>query len=236
VKPPVGLLVLRVWSLIVGFLGLAWGIYVLPRSEFAEEYRDIEERLLHLETFRPADLAQAVDGRHSPNLSDCDTHSQRAILLMEMSLAEAALRSGAVGEFDQQAAAVETRTARVLSCTPRQSFVWLLAFQLNVLHGLLDEHAFGLLAMSYETSPNEAWISVRRILVVMPLVLVAPEPARQKILNEFQLLVRHGFAETAARAYLNAPEPARALLKSRIEQLDGSKQKAFSDALLKFRA
>jgi hypothetical protein len=99
----------------------------------------------------------------------------------------------------------------------------------------LDEHSFDLLAMSYETSPNEAWISIRRILAAMPLVLVAPEPARQKVINEFQLLVRYGFLDVAARAYLSAPEPARPLLQTRIEQFDGSKQKAFFDALRKFR-
>jgi hypothetical protein len=89
--------------------------------------------------------------------------------------------------------------------------------------------------MSYETSPNEAWISIRRILVAMPLVLVAPESTRQKILTEFQLLTRHGFVDAAARAYLGAPDRARSLLQSRIEQLNKDQQAAFSNALQKFR-
>jgi hypothetical protein len=155
---------------------------------------------------------------------------------MEMSLAESALRSGTVAEFDRRTHSLETRSKRILSCAPRQSFVWLLIFQLEVLHGALDEHSFDLLAMSYETSPNEAWISIRRNLVAMPLILVAPEPMRHKILNEFQLLMRYGFFDVAARAYLGAPEAARSLLQTRIEQLDGSRQKAFSEALQKFRA
>jgi len=53
----------------------------------------------------------------------------------------------------------------------------------------LNEQSFNLLAMSYETSPNEAWISIRRIIVAMPVVLAAPEPVRQKILFEFQQLI-----------------------------------------------
>jgi hypothetical protein len=157
------------------------------------------------------------------------------MLLMEMSLAETALRSGAVQEFDQRTKSIQIRATRVLSCTPRESFVWLLIFQLEVLNGHLDEQSFGLLAMSYETSPNEAWISIRRILVAMPLVLVAPESTRQKILTEFQLLTRHGFVDAAARAYLGAPDRARSLLQSRIEQLNKDQQAAFSNALQKFR-
>jgi hypothetical protein len=235
VKPSIGSIVLQGLSLAIGCLGLAWGIFAVPQSEFADEFRDVESRLLRLDTFRPATLTRIIEGQGPQDLSACDTHSQRAMLLVEMSLAETALRSGTVKEFDRHAKALENRSTRVLSCTPRQSFVWLLVFQLQVLHGLLNEHSFDLLAMSYDTSPNEAWISIRRILVAMPLVLVAPEPTRQKILNEFQLLIRNGFVDVAARAYFGAPEPARALLQMRIEQLDGSTQKAFSDALQKFR-
>jgi hypothetical protein len=236
VKSSLGSFVLRGSTLIVGSLGLAWGIFVLPQSEFADEFRDIEDRLLHFETFRPASFARTIARQDSQKLSACDTHSQRTMLLMEMSLAETALRSGTVKEFDQRTQSLEARSRQVLSCTPRQSFVWLLIFQLEVLRGNLDEHSFDLLGMSYETSPNEAWISIRRILVAMPLVLVAPEPIRQKMIDEFQLLIRYGFLEVAARAYLSAPEPARSLLETRIEQFDSSKQKAFSDALQKFRA
>jgi hypothetical protein len=219
----------------IGCLGLAWGIFVLPQSEFADEFRDVEDRLLHFETFRRTSLERTIASQASQDLSACDTRSQRAMLLMEMSLAETALRLGTVKEFDERANSLETRSTRVLGCTPRQSFVWLLLFQLEVLHGALNEHSYGLLAMSYETSPNEAWISIRRILVAMPLVFVAPGSTRQKILNEFQLLIQYGFMDVAARAYLSAPEPARSSLEARIEQFDGSKQKAFSDALQKFR-
>jgi hypothetical protein len=234
-RPFLGSFVLRGLSLAIGCLGLAWGIFVLPQSEFADNFRDIEDRLLHFETFRRTTLTRTMESEGQQDLSACDTHSQRAILLMEMSLAESALQSGAVKEFDQRTKSLETRSTRVLSCTPRQSFVWLLIFQLQVLRGNLDERSFDLLGMSYETSPNEAWISIRRILVAMPLVLVASELIRQKIIDEFQLLIRYGFLEVAARAYLSAPESARTLLETRIEQFDGSKRKAFSDALRKFR-
>jgi len=236
VKASLGSFVLRGSTLIIGCLGLAWGILVLPQSEFADEFHDIQDRLLQFETFTPASFVQTIAGAASEKLSACDTHSQRAILLMEMSLADTALHSGAVNEFDQHVKSLESRANRVLSCTPRESFVWLLIFQLQVLHGIVDKHSFDLLAMSYETSPNEAWISIRRTFVAMPLVLVAPELTRQKILNEFQLLIRHEFFDVAARAYLSAPEPARAVLQMRIEQLDSSKRKAFSDALQKFRS
>jgi hypothetical protein len=221
---------------LIGCLGLAWGSFALPHNETAEDFRDTESRLLRFETFGRATSTRTLESQASQDLSACDTHAQRALLLLEMPLAGIALRSGERNEFDRHILSLETRARQILSCTPRQSFVWLLLFQLEVLRGNLSEHSFDLLGMSYETSPNEAWISIRRILVAMPLVLVASEPTRHKIIDEFQLLIRYGFVEVAARAYLSAPEPARSLLETRIEQLDGSKRKAFSDALQKFRA
>jgi hypothetical protein len=234
-KTPLGIIVRRVLTLAVGCLGLVWGIFALPRSEAADDFRDIENRLLRSETFNRASLTQTLESQISRDLSPCDTHSQRALLLMEMPLAEAALRSGASADFDRHVQSLEARSRQVLGCAPRESFVWLLAFDLEVLHGRLNAQSFDLLAMSYETSPNEAWISIRRIIVAMPLVLVAPEPVRQKILLEFQQLIRNGFVDDAAHCYFTASSSTRSLLQTYIEQLDLPRQKTFSDALQKIR-
>lgn len=233
---PLGSIVRRALALALGCLGLLWGISTLPRSEAADDLRDVESRLLRTETFNRKTLIQTVASEDAQNFSPCDTHSQRALLLMEMPLAEAALRSGAAGEFDRHIQSLENRTRRVLGCAPRQSFVWLVAFNLEVLHGRLNPQSFDLLAMSYETSPNEAWIAIRRIGVAMPLVLVAPEPVRQKILFEFRQLIRNGFADDAALSYANASGPIRSLLQTQVQQLDAKRQKDFSDALQRIRS
>jgi hypothetical protein len=235
-KTPLGSIVQRTLTLATGCLALVWAILVLPRSEAADDFRDIESRLLRSEAFNRASLTQTLESQISRDLSPCDTHSQRALLLMEMPLAEAALRSGAAAEFDRHVQSLEVRSRQVLGCAPRESFVWLLAFDLEVLHGRLNEQSFELLAMSYETSPNEAWISIRRIIVAMPLVLVAPEPVRQKIIFEFQQLIRNGFVDDAARCYFTASSSIRSLLQTQIERLDLPRQKTFSDALQKIRS
>jgi hypothetical protein len=215
----------------IGCSGLLWGIFALPRSEAADDFRDVESRLLRYETFSRTALTRTLESQALQSLSACDTHSQRAMMLMEIPLVEAALRSGAAGEFDQHIRSLEDRSRRILGCAPRDSFVWLLVFDLELLHGRVNEHSFDLLAMSYETSPNEAWIAIRRIVAAMPRVLSAPEPLRQKILSEFQQLIRNGFLDDAARAYSTASGSSRPLLQAQIEQLDPRQQKLFSDAL-----
>ncbi len=235
-KIPLRSLVQRVLTLAIGCLGLVWGIYAFPQSEAADEFWDVESRLLRFETFSPTTSTRILESQASQDLSACDTHSQRAMLLMEVPLAEAALRSGATDAFDRHIQSLEVRSRRILNCTPRESFVWLLMFNLEVLHGLLNEHSFNLLAMSYETSPNEAWLSIRRINVAMPRLLLAPEPVRQEILADFELLIRNGFMDDAARSYLTASVPIRSLLQTQIEQLDLPRQQAFSAALRKLRS
>ena len=109
-------------------------------------------------------------------------------------------------------------------------------FGLQTAHGVLDEHAFDLLAMSYQTAPNEAWIAVRRILLAVPVVRSAPRPIQEMILAEFQNLIANAYFDMPARAYQNASEAVRKDLQARVEQLDTRRQKSFADAVQKLRS
>jgi hypothetical protein len=232
----VGLLAIRSLTCLVGCVGIAWGISNVVRGETFDAFLGLEARLLRLETVSHTNAITSLNSAAARDLNACDDHAQHALMLLEIPLADAALRSGAVQEFDRRMDSLEARARRTLGCAPRDSFVWLLLFGLETEHGLLDEHAFNLLAMSYDTSPNEAWIAVRRIVVAIPVVSFAPEPIQQKILTEFQNLIRRGFVEMPARSYLNASARTRALLQSRVEELDPHRQKIFSDTLQKLRS
>jgi hypothetical protein len=234
-QPPFQLLVLRYLTIVIGCAGLAWGVLNAARGEAADDFRELESRLLQFETFNQATAAGALASALAWDVSPCDNHAQRALLLMEIPLADAALRSGAARDYDERVRSLESRARQALGCTPRDSFIWLVLFGLETGHGVLDQHAFDLLAMSYETSPNEAWIATRRITLAIPVVLAAPGPMQQRILGEFQDLLRSGFIELPARAYLRASGPTRALLQTRIDLLDASRQKAFADAVQKQR-
>jgi hypothetical protein len=222
-------------GLLIGCAGLVWGASNAVRGAVSDDFRTLEDHLLQFETFGHETGAQALQSPAVQQLSACDGHAQRALLLLEIPLADNALRLGAVQDFDQHVRSLETRATQLLSCAPRDSLSWLLLFGLRLEHGELDERSFDLLQLSYAVSPNEAWIGVRRVAVALPVLLAAPEPVRQKILTEFQNLVRNGFLEIPALSYLKASAPVRALLQSRIENLDSARQKAFSEALVAAR-
>jgi hypothetical protein len=230
------MLALRGLTAIVGCLGIAWGMSNLVRGEAADDFRDIETRLLQFEAFGQATKIRVLASSAAQDTSGCDSHAQHALLLMEIPLADAALRSGDLAAFNQRTRSLEARAKQALSCTPRDSLDWLVLFGLQTAHGVLDEHAFDLLAMSYQTAPNEAWIAVRRILLAVPVVRSAPKPMQEAILAEFQNLIANGYVDMPARAYQNASEAVRSDLQARVEQLDTRHQKSFADAVQKLRS
>jgi hypothetical protein len=227
---------LRALTLVFGCLGLAWGILNLEQSAVAGDFWDVEAKLLRFETFSRAAAVRTLESPAAQTVSPCDSHSQRALLLMELTLAGADRQSGATPEFDRNVQGLEARTRQILSCTPRDSFAWLVAFGLEVAHGAINGRTFDLLVTSYETSPNEAWVALRRMIVAVPVALAAPERAQKMILDEFQNLIQHRFVEIPARAYFNASAATRALLQSRIEQLTPAGRKLFSEELEKLRS
>ncbi|MDU6748199.1 MAG: hypothetical protein E6447_10840, partial [Bradyrhizobium sp.] len=97
------------------------------------------------------------------------------------------------------------------------------------------DSAFALLAQSYQTGPNEAWIAVRRTILASPVITRAPDGVKAEILDEFGTLVRRGFVDVVAKAYVSAPSQAQALLKSRIDQLDSRAQTSFAKAVESLR-
>jgi hypothetical protein len=208
-------------------VGLAWAICALPNSQAIDEFRSLERELLRSKADDPRKLALQLQSASAQSVGYCDTHAQTALLLMEMRLAEVALRAGQTAEFDQHSQAMESRSKRVLECAPRQSFVWLLAFSLEIMHGRISERSLSFLSASYETSPNEGWIAIRRNIAAVPLLFIVPRLLQEKILAEFTQLVRNRFLYEAAASYRGAPAAVRELLKMRIERLDVTRQKEF---------
>ena len=197
----------------------------------SDDFRDLDGRLLQFDVVKSSSATRILRDAESHALNFCDTHAQRALLLMEMPLAETALRSGAAKDFDRHLNSIEFRSRQALGCTPRDLLLWLLLFGIEIEHGDLGAHAFDLLEMSYMTSPNEGWLGVRRILVAVPGASGSAGTSSTNDSSEFERLVMNWMVENPARVYYSASGPVRALLQSRIDKLDANNKKLFYDAL-----
>jgi hypothetical protein len=231
----VRLLCLRAPILIFGCLGLVWGISNIGQSIVTSDFWDVEAQLLRFETFTKTAAVGTLESPAAQSLSPCDTHAQRALLLMELSLADADQRAGATSAVNRRIQSLEARTRQILSCAPHDSFAWLVTFGLEAARGPTG-HAFDLLAMSYETAPREAWVALRRMIVAIPVALAAPVQVQKMILDEFQNLIQNRFFEIPARVYFKASPETRALLQPRIEQLSPANRRQFSEELEKLRS
>jgi len=224
--------VLCVMMVVIGCLGMSWGISGFARGAGADYFEGVESRLLSFESYSSEAAREILESSMAQELSDCDNHAQRSLLLLELPLADAALKAGATGEFDRRVRSVEERARRALACTPRDPLLWLVLFGLDVQHGALDRHSFDLLATSYEVSPHEGWIGLRRAMVTIPIIRTVPDPLREQVLAEFQKLIRDRLPEIPARLYLGASESTRAtILQPAIDRLDSRSRQAFASVL-----
>ena len=85
-----------------------------------------------------------------------------------------------------------------LSCSPTQSFLWLLHYWLEVAENGSSERALQYLRMSYLAGPNEGWISAKRNGFSLAIYDQLPEDIAAEIVPEFVSLVRSGFYAQAA--------------------------------------
>ena len=220
-------------SLTIGLAlaGLLWGIVTLPRSEDADQFRRLNTELLRSENFSLRDLANKLSASNLAAESGCDSDQQTALLTIEMRLADTALHSGDSAAFDRHSLSVAQRAKRALSCTPRQSFIWLIAFSQAVLSGKLDDDTLKMLSLSYQTSPNEGWISVRRNFVATPLIPILPPDLRDSAEQEFEQLVADGFEAEAAKSFVRAQPAVQTSLQARLQHLAPARQEAFQTAV-----
>lgn len=212
-------------------IALFWAGRTLSRSIAVVGFETVEAELLSLEKYSARALANMLTEEAALNFDSCDTRAQRALLLAEIPLVELSLKNGAASEFDSHMHALEVRTQQILRCAPRDAFAWLVAFNLRIIHGQLDDRTFQFLDMSFDNSPNEAWIAIRRSLAAMPFADRAPSIIRVKVAIDFGLLIRNGYFEEAARSYLAASDPMRATLTIELEKTTQVQQKRMLYAL-----
>uniref|UniRef100_E6VP87 Uncharacterized protein n=1 Tax=Rhodopseudomonas palustris (strain DX-1) TaxID=652103 RepID=E6VP87_RHOPX len=217
----------------IGVIGLVWAMATFHRAMAIDRFEEFTDHLLRFETFDGTVSSTALKSRSAHALDACDTRAQRALIMLEIPLADAALRTGAAREFDTRSADLRTRAYQILSCAPTESFAWLVLFGLAVQDGRLDPGAFALLDRSYDTSPREAWLAVRRIAIAAPVASLAPEATRGKIASEFRRLLLDGYVELPAQSYARSHQGVRELLDAEIQQLDVRTQSRFKAAVAK---
>jgi hypothetical protein len=212
-------------------VAFAWSIHVLPRSEHIDQLAYLKDQLLRSEIYEPESTKRLYEELQNAYLGECEPDSQMSLILMSLRVAENALRTGAATDFDLKLDDLTTSIRVALGCAPRSSYLWLLSFWTETLSGRLGPKSLEMLAMSYETGPNEGWIAIRRNSTAIPVVPIASDPLRQRIIREFGLLVRDGFLREAAASYSVATPEVRSALQTELLRSGDSRQREFWQAV-----
>jgi hypothetical protein len=179
-----------------GVVAIIWGISVLPS---VSRYLVIEDIAVHIAAgapFKTKDLEKL-----KPILSAaeqegmCNPAALRAAAIMDLHLFELAVADSDEEAIDSAIKSLPVAIRRSLSCSPTDSFLWLVLYWVEVNRNGYQPRDLEFLRMSYLLGPNEGWIALKRNRLALAIFdQLLPEMAKAA-LAEFANLLNSGFEQ-----------------------------------------
>lgn len=126
-------------------------------------------------------------------------------------------------ESGQQAQSRLSEQARLvedaLRNTPGDGFLWLTLFWVSDRNGATANDKWRFLRRSYELSPNEGWIGLKRNPIVLDSFATLPDDIAENAMQELTHLVHSGLHAEAAKIIAGPGLPVNKLLLRRLRAL-----------------
>lgn len=213
----------------LAIFGLAFGVVDYPNALRRQAMRTTYRQLVAGETLPGAFLKRRAAAAQERSGADaCDGRDMLAFALIEAKLAEDALTTGANLVFGDRLTNAKARVERQILCSPSDGFAWFVAFWIEVMDGDLGERAWRYLDRSYRFAPREDWVALIRLPLVARLASAIPEDRLPFVLDDFEMLARHGYVAQCARLYALTPPPLRDALAARLNTLEEARKQAFN--------
>lgn len=220
---------LKVFFALVGGLALVWSISAIQP---AWNYRDLEAigYRTSLGYAFNADVLNAIEPMADQAMAeqDCHTAAIRSAAFVKLRLYELAEAKADRKSLDERSVGLSNALQRSLGCSPYDPFFWFIKYWLEVTRAGLTEKAVGLLEMSYETGPNEGWVSLRRNRFALAIASQLPAALREKVFDEFLLLIQSGFVEEAAANFVGPGWSVRNELLPRLSIVNRANRERFA--------
>lgn len=202
----VGLFAARAAILLIGLSGAAFGIATL--REAPSNIGIVARKILNGETFSPFVLRTVIETGGS-GVSGCDADRDRARLVLRAEVTDAVLLGDDLAAADDAVVALEEASLRLLRCSPREAFGWLMLYWTRTRLAGFGPGPVGDLERSYATGRNEAWIAIRRNPMAIGVLGRLPPALQDAALAEFRSLLQLQLFDGASRSIAAAPEPVR---------------------------
>jgi len=156
--------------------------------------------------------------------------SLRAAAVVTLRKAETAIQNGRRADIDIHMDTLAHMLPHALATMPGESFLWLALFWRDNTALGFNLVRLRILAMSYLTGRNEGWVAVKRSVIALALWPHLSPVLQEAAAGEFAGLVQSRFRQVVD-ILLGPGLAARAVLLSRLADIDERERKSFAQAL-----
>jgi hypothetical protein len=204
---------LRVSAVVIGLIGIVWGVLELPALRQESTIRKISERVLAGEAFKYEILlkqASLVDPTQKPEI--CRPLKVRSAAVIQLRIAEISGNSDLAPALARSNLAVDA-IRNSLACSPADPFLWLVLFALE------PSAQLSYLTASYRLGPNEGWIAIKRNPVAFTEFDELPEDLRATVVQEFLRILEMDLYDDAIKIFVGPAWDKRELILSQMDHI-----------------
>jgi len=212
---------LRASAMLVGLIGLVWGVSEFSALREESTIKKIADRIPAGQVYKyDILLKQASLVAATQNPKPCRPLTVRSAAVIRLRLAEIS-DNAALGRTNLAVDAIRES----LACSPADPFFWL------ALYALEPSAPLNYLTASYRLGPNEGWIALKRNPVAFANFDELPEDLRRIVVQEFVRIVEMDTIDDAMKIFVGAAWDNRELILSQMDQVPLEQRQQLQAAL-----
>lgn len=218
----------------LGVAALWWSIALFPIFRAAVPSREITQRILLDDRFKPGTLnAVLTQIMGEPERLVPRAEMARAEALVSLRVAEEVVQLQFGSEVDGEQGRAEDKVRESLALNPADSFLWLTLYSVTAARAGIKVGNLRYVDASYSAGPREGWVGLRRNRVALSIFSMLSPSAQHMVVSEFAELVDAGFVEVAAASLMGVGWPHRERLLAALQDVDPASKKRLRRRLLR---
>jgi hypothetical protein len=216
---------LRASAMLVGLVGIVWGVSEFPALRQESTIKKIADRILVGDVYKYDILlkqSSLVEPRQNPEL--CRPLTVRSAAVIRLRLAEISDNS-ALGPTPVRTNLAVDAIRQSLACSPADPFFWL------ALYALEPSAPLNYLTTSYRLGPNEGWIALKRNPVAFANFDELPDDLRRIVVQEFVRIMEMDTIDDAMKIFVGPAWDNRELILSQMDRVPLPQRQKFQAAL-----
>jgi hypothetical protein len=214
---------LRISAMLVGLVGIAWGVSEFSALRQESIIKKISDRILVGDVYK-YEILLKQSSLVDPAQRLCRPSTVRSAAVIRLRLAEIS-DNAALGPAPVRTNLAVDAIRQSLACSPADPFFWM------ALYALEPSAPMNYLTASYRLGPNEGWIALKRNPVAFANFDELPEDLRRIVVQEFVRIVEMDTIDDAIKIFVGPAWDNRELILSQMDQVPLSQRQKFQAAL-----